>query len=264
MAHGGGVTPVTQTVDTDLNQHVNRDYIAQDTTELLAQMRDGVCVPKCQPELCVNMMAEVLSTHGLHLHVADGYLATGMIVALDGSQDAEVVREAGTFWRDLGMRANINSAVAEVKAAGRLRWCAKEVRRVIVPYPKHRHVDAILELQGDDTWRPEGERAYVDDEADTSAFGSDDGTEAEAEDRDDEGEAEAEHHPNEGESEAECLPDEQGDARSSGPSRRKRGCCGTNRALRAPHLDIRDRHLVSPERHPQGAAANPFLGQRGR
>ena len=40
--------------------------------------------------------------------------------------------------------------------------------------PKHRHVDAILELQDDDTWRPEGERAYVDDEADTSAFGSDD------------------------------------------------------------------------------------------
>ena len=93
------------------------------------------------------------------------------------------------------MRANKKYAVAEVKAAGRLRWCAKDVRRVIVPYPKHRHVDAILALQGDDTWRPEGERAYVDDEADTSAFGSDDEIEAEAEDRDDEGEAEAEIHP---------------------------------------------------------------------
>ena len=113
MAHGGGVTPVTQTVDTDLNHHVKRDYIAQETTELLAQMRDGVCVPKCQPELCVDMMVEVLSKHGLHLHAADGYLATGMIVALDGSQDAEVVREAGTCWRDLGMRAKINAAVAE-------------------------------------------------------------------------------------------------------------------------------------------------------
>ena len=116
------------------------------------------------------------------------------------------------------MRAKHKSAASEVKAAGRLRWCAKDVRRVIVPYPKHRHVDAILELQGDDTWRPEGERAYVDDEADTSAFGSDDEIEAEAEDCDDEGEAEAESHPDEGESEAECPPDEQGDARSSGPS----------------------------------------------
>ena len=94
-----------------------------------------------------------------------------------------------------GDACEINSAVAEVKAAGRLRWCAKDVRRVIVPYPKQRHADAILELQGDDTWRPEGVRAYVDDEADTSAFGGDDEIEAEAEDRDDEGEAEADSHP---------------------------------------------------------------------
>ena len=145
---------------------------------------------------------------------------------------------------------------------------------MIVPYPKHRHVDAILALQGDDTWRPEGERAYVDDEADTSAFGSDDEIEAEAEDRDDEGEAEADSHPVEGESEAECPPDEQGDARSSGPIGETPAVAGQvavsaaaadkHRALRSPHLDIRDRHLVSPEQHPQGAAANPLLGQKGR
>ena len=87
---------MTQTVDTDLNQHVKRDYIAQETTELLAQMRDGVCVPRCKPELCVDMMVKVLSRTGLHVHAADGYLATGMRVAQDGTQDAEVVREAGT------------------------------------------------------------------------------------------------------------------------------------------------------------------------
>ncbi len=221
MAHGGGVTPVAQTPDTDLNQPVKRDYIAQETTELLAQMRDGVAVPKCQPELCIDMMVEVLSNITLHLHAADGYLKTGMSVALDGSQDAEIVREAGDFWRELKMRAKINSAVAEVKAevaAGRLGWSAQDVQRVIRPYPKHKHVDAILGLQGDDDKRPEGEKAWADDEEDTSAFGSDDETEAEAEDHADEGEAEAESHPDEGEAEAECQPDEQGDARSCGRS----------------------------------------------
>ena len=93
---------MTQTVDTDLNHHVKRDYIAQETTELLAQMRDGVCVPRCNPELCVDMMVNVLSRIGLHTHAADGYLATGMHVALDGTQDVKVkvVREACTFWRE--------------------------------------------------------------------------------------------------------------------------------------------------------------------
>jgi hypothetical protein len=221
LAHGGGVTPVAQTPDTDLNQPVKRDYIAQETTELLAQMRDGVTVPKCQPEVCIDMMVEVLSNMTLHLHAADGYLKTGMSVALDGSQDAEIVREAGDFWRELRMRAKIDSAVAEVKAevaAGRLGWSVKDVQRVIRPYPKHKHVDAILELQGDDDKRPEGEKAWADDEADTSAFGDDDETEDEADDHADEGEAEAESHPDEGEAEAECQPDEQGDARSCGRS----------------------------------------------
>ena len=72
MAHGGGVTPVTQTVDTDMNQPVKRDYIALETAELLAQMRDGVCVPRCRPEVCVDLMHEVLSNMALHLQAADG------------------------------------------------------------------------------------------------------------------------------------------------------------------------------------------------
>ena len=221
MAHGGGVTPVAQTPDTDLNQHVKREYMACETAELLAQMRDGISVPRCRPEQCIDMMYGVLSNMALHLHAADGYLKTGMCVALDGSQDELVVREAGEFWRELGMRAKINSAVAEVKAevaAGRLGWNVQDVQRLIRPYPKHRHVDEILERQGDDTWCPEGERPYEDDDVDTSAPGGDGGPESEAEDRPEEGDAEAEGKPDEGEAGAEDPLDEQGGARSSGRS----------------------------------------------
>ena len=67
-----------------------------------------------------------------------GYLETGMTVALDNSQDALVVREAGVFWREPGMRAKTDSAVAEVNEevnAGRLGWNVKDVQRVIRPYP---------------------------------------------------------------------------------------------------------------------------------
>ena len=211
IPHGGGVTPVVQTPDTDLNQAAKREYTALETAELLAQMRAGVCVPTCRHERCIDMMHEVMSNMALHFQAAEGYLKTGMSVDLDvdGPQDHLIVREAGVFWRELQMRAKINSAVAEVKdevEAGRLRWTAEDVRRVIRPYPKHKHVDAVLAHMEDDTWVPEGERPYVEDEADTSAFGSDDESEAEAEDHPDK--SEAKKHPDEGESEAEFTPDE--------------------------------------------------------
>ena len=171
LAHGGGVTPVVQTPDADLNQHVKRSHTAVETAELLRQMRDGVRVPRCRPELCIDMMVEVMSSMALHLQAADGYLKTGMRVALDGSEDAFAVREAAVFWQERQMRAKINSAVAEVKeevAAGRLRWNVSDVQRLILPYPERAAVDAMLARQGDDTSIPEGETPYLQDGDDSS------------------------------------------------------------------------------------------------
>ena len=88
-------------------------------------MRDGISVPRCGPQQCIDMMHDVLTNMSLHYNAAEGYIKTGMNVALDGSQDQFIVREAGVFWQELQMRAKINSAVAEVReevAAGRLGW----------------------------------------------------------------------------------------------------------------------------------------------
>ena len=186
ICHGGGVTPVVQTPDTDLNQHVKREYINAETGEFLRQMRDGIVVPQLRREQCVDIMTEVLSNIKLHLQAADGYLKTGMTVALDGTQDMLIVREAEAFWNELGMRAKINSAVAEVRAevaANRLGWNMADVQRIILPYPKHRHVDAILERLGDDTWIPEGECAYEREcEEESSDTGDEGGAEVTEED----------------------------------------------------------------------------------
>ena len=171
LAHGGGVTPVVQTCDTDLNQHVKRAYTAIETSELLRQMRDGVRVPRCRPEQCMDMMVEVMSKTALHIQAADGYLKTGLRVALDGSEDVFVVREAAVFWHERQMRAKINSAVAEVAeevAADRLHWNVADVKRLILPYPKKAEVDAILARQADDTWLAEGEAPYEEDGAESS------------------------------------------------------------------------------------------------
>ena len=105
IPHGGGVTPVAQTPDTDLNQHVKREYTDRETGELLRQMREGVVVPQLRQEECLDIMVDVLSNMALHLHAAKGYLKTGLTVDLDGLQDQEIVREAGQFWTELGMRA---------------------------------------------------------------------------------------------------------------------------------------------------------------
>ena len=115
LAHGGGVTPVVQTPDTDLNQHVKREYTSVETGELQRQMQDGICVPSLRQEQCIDIMVGVLENIELHLKAADGFLKTGLAVALDGSQDQLIVREDSIFWTELGMRAKTNAAVAEVR-----------------------------------------------------------------------------------------------------------------------------------------------------
>ena len=190
----------------------------------------------------------------LHLQAAEGYLNTGISVALDNSQDDLIVREAGAFWRELGMRAKIDPAVAEVKEevkAGRLGWNVKDVQRVIRPYPKRGRVDAILERQGDDTWCPEGERPYAGDKQDehdsADEAWSDVDAEDEAEYHSDEGEAEA--RVDEGEAEAKHSPGEQGDARSSGRSDGTPAVAGADCAVAvsAAHADpiAHSAHLIA-------------------
>ena len=118
-----------------------------------------------------------MSQTRLRLGAAEGYLKTGMTVALDGTQDHLVVREAGAFWQELHMRTKINAAVADVYEevrAGRLRWNLQDVKRLIQPYRKHKHIDAILEKMGDDTWVPEDEARFLEDGAKSSSDSGDD------------------------------------------------------------------------------------------
>ena len=72
IPHGGG-PPVTQTPDTDLNQHVRREYTALESAYIIEQIRKGVAVPKIPQTKRMDMMIIVLSNVSLHLHAADGY-----------------------------------------------------------------------------------------------------------------------------------------------------------------------------------------------
>ena len=76
IVHGGGATPVAQTPDTDLNQHVRRNYSSKEAAYILDEMRKGIPLPRTEHTRCIDMMMEVLSDPQLHLHAADGYKKT--------------------------------------------------------------------------------------------------------------------------------------------------------------------------------------------
>ena len=171
MLHPGGATPVTQTVDTDLNQHVKREYSVLESLAILDHMRKGMAVPKLAPTECVDMMVQVLSDPRIHLRGAEGCKKTGAIVALDGSEDHLIVREAGEFFRELGMRELINKEVSIVRTearAGRLRWAYNDIKNLIQAYPRRKQIDDVLEALADNHHLDENEKPYVEDHEDAA------------------------------------------------------------------------------------------------
>ena len=167
LIHGGGATPVAQTPDTDLNQHVRREYTTVESGHILQEMRNGVVVPRIAQEKCMDLMMKVLKNPKLHLDAADGYKKNGATVALDGTEDHMIVREAGKFFQSLHVREKINREVAIVREevkAGRLRWTYEDVKSLIQPYPK-RTGDDILNANGEHWWLEEDEMPYEDPSA---------------------------------------------------------------------------------------------------
>ena len=115
----------------------------------------------------IDTMIQVMSDLQLHLRATRGYKYTGTMVALDGSEDHLICREAKDFWNENNMRARINAAVADVKSrfhAGQLPWNYSTVQSLIAPYPKTGHLDTLKLGQEDEAtedpdgvpWEPEG------------------------------------------------------------------------------------------------------------
>ena len=131
----GGATPITQTCDTDLNQRVRRDYITLETQEFIDYFQRGVAIPQLRPETMIDLMVQVLSSPEVHLRAARGYKKTAVAVHIDGREDQEIQREAGDFWRELGMRQKVDAEIAAVRAEAqgrRLTWTYDEVLNLMV------------------------------------------------------------------------------------------------------------------------------------
>ena len=62
-------------------------------------------------EIIIHVMSDV----ELHVRAARGYKITGTTNSFDGLEDGDNTGEAGDFWRGMGMRKFIDSAVADVE-----------------------------------------------------------------------------------------------------------------------------------------------------
>ena len=169
---------MAQPVDTDLNQHVKRLYMALEAAALVQKMNDGTRVPQLRREECIDLMVQVLQDVRVHTDAAKGFLKTGIRAPLDGSKDLEICREAWHLWVDGGLREKVDAAVADVReeckrpAPHGLTWSFNNVFRLVQPYEKNSKVDAVLEALGEETMGQDDDDGGVVQYADDSDLDS--------------------------------------------------------------------------------------------
>ena len=161
LPHGGGSTPVTQTPDTHLNQHVRRKYTAKEGAELIRLMREKGGVPRVGEECSIDFMHEIMKDPVLHLQAAHGYLETGAKAELESSRlDCFIVKEAGDIWKRQNMREKIKGEVARIRVEashGRLRWTLEDVQSLIHKYPRHKDDDVLERIEHEQKFDEEDE-----------------------------------------------------------------------------------------------------------
>ena len=96
---------MAQTNDTDLHAHVKRLDLEMEMADAIEQMRlmpQGVPCPRRQD--VIGWVGIIWARPDLHVRAARGFLKVGLSNNLDGTQDAEICREAAEFWHQEAMR----------------------------------------------------------------------------------------------------------------------------------------------------------------
>jgi len=175
IIHGGGTTGITQVNDTDLHQLLKRLYMELEQGAAAEYMRlnPGGC-PVPRKEDCMAWLAAIWAQPWVHTLAEAGFAKTGLAVALDGSQDHLICREAGSFWSKLGMSEKREQAIHNVKSeveAGRLAWNYDDVASIVVPFTeqKRRH-DVFPDDEGSS--EDDGEHGSSDDDPDNMDWGA--------------------------------------------------------------------------------------------
>ena len=91
---------IAQTLDTDMHEHVRREYGGLEARLLIDKMRDGEIVPKLCNAECMALMLQDLACKTLHNHDDKGFRKVGQHVDSHWQEDRLICREVGAFWND--------------------------------------------------------------------------------------------------------------------------------------------------------------------
>jgi len=178
LFHYGCTTGVGQVNDTDLHAEFERLYVEFEQAAFVQQqLYDPGNIGRTPQQLLNDVIATWRSLN--HRAAATGHKRNGLSIALDGSEDHLVTRQARDFWALANMPAERLRAIAEVDAAvamGQVR--SMEDWRSLVRHPES---PGVLHHEGQEFEGELGAHENVwEDEGDVSMATADD-VDAEAE-----------------------------------------------------------------------------------
>ena len=116
LFHYGCTTAIAQVNDTDLHEEFSRVYIDLEQQSFNdKQSYDPSCISRSLQEVVEDTCTTWRHCH--HMQGVKGHKYTGLSVALDGSEDWKISREARRFWQDAGMPEARKEAMRQVDEA---------------------------------------------------------------------------------------------------------------------------------------------------
>ena len=100
---------------TDFHQHLRRLYVEEEQSFLIARNRAApgqLVTPR--PSDCIQWAARNWRRTSLHIRSSGGFKSVGAAVALDGSEDHLVTREAKQVWDEVNMKTAREEALCDV------------------------------------------------------------------------------------------------------------------------------------------------------
>ena len=125
-----GVISTMQPCDLDICQHVRRNYVAQEFLILQHKIQLGDAVPELSDMETMKVIMSCWENPERHITASTSFLKNGMAVALDGSEDFKICREAKVFWDAptsqgyVNMRASIDAELKSVEESWKIMSCS--------------------------------------------------------------------------------------------------------------------------------------------
>ena len=169
---GGGTTGVGQVNDTDLHEHLSRNYMDLEQQSVIDQciLDDSAC-PDRTREDCIRDFCTVYNNPDLHAFAARGFKRRGLSINLDGTEDEALRGTAAKIFHQVQMPALrdiiVSDMTKECEAGARgdgtgFTWSYENVYGAMEDFPKRGQMDTMLDGQENVAPLEEDEKDWSD------------------------------------------------------------------------------------------------------